>query len=59
MIYHYDVIGGFMAVAVSIYAVDVYHEYLSPIYKNRQVGFEFGYCLYFGWVASLVGSFKI
>jgi len=46
--------GSFMALATSWYAADVYHEFLSPYYKNREVGFEFGPCLFIGWGGSLL-----
>jgi len=45
----------FLGVAVSWYAIVVLNEFRSPYYSERQVGFEFGPCLYIGWVAALVG----
>ena len=37
-------------------AFRVTYEYNSPIFQESQFTYEFGGCLYLGWVATLLGK---
>nr|XP_026690293.1 uncharacterized protein LOC100184466 isoform X1 [Ciona intestinalis] len=42
--------------AVSWYAWRVTYEFYSPFYQEREFVYEFGSCLYIGWVSSAIGT---
>ena len=43
-------------IAVSWFAWRITFEYYNVLYKEKEFKYEFGACLYVGWVATLLGE---